>query len=803
MPSRHPLFESWKATCAINPQMADEFHEKAKKIASKELNQLCGLLRVNQKTELANQIMEYKDDIILASTPANKVTNIKEWSESRQKAEKLCLLLSDKVDELGPLTYQRPGLGDSLFHFMGEFSAREKLGVDMDETYRQFAKKKNEYIDDMKAKGLSTDLKKTDEEFSISSRYANKVFMQNVQVLKEGYDDKGLFGKRGSSKKHEEFVNSVIELSEASAHIVNASFGDERALKRKVKAMTRAKQAALDYVAAKKDEAGIDPDNTEWRPKTPMGRKRFESALSLIIGIDDEFERLNAPETPDPIYDGELPEEELNIDQPFLKYTWVCRLSDIPKEEPNDENAREAFIKEYKRCKLAIDIIEKTKDLPPNEKTPERFMEMLNTAMNDKGKQAELDAKLGDDPWENLSRDKSEVAMHYFTVEIMEQLAPVQTASPHLRYGEDAKKLGDISKNLKDKGLFGKRGSSNEHGALVTAADDLQKLTEARSKSAEDSEKLREEHIKALQKAKKAAEDYIAEKKKHGWGDTSSPDWRPLSPMGKLRYEAALNLLNYADEQLESEMYLEEEKSQDSPETENEIGTEDAVSERSDSMSDLDGFENDATELSENELNDRETTTLDNNVKDIEGRDEMIEEVGETLEERVEPEQEKAPEKDDSKIPADLNKEKYLGWLEEAGALLNSPNANWNDAKLEIMASTASVLFINQLENAYTKQGKPMPNISQQTFNECVADKMRDPAFDRTLEQFGGTSFGALNRVQVSVLKDGGKDFFAKFRKNQMTIENENKMNEKIKEDFQKKNELTKNKNKKLEHIMK
>ena len=96
-----------------------------------------------------------------------------------------------------------------------------------------------------------------------------------------------------------------------------------------------------------------------------------------------------------------------------------------------------------------------------------------------------------------------------------------------------------------------------------------------------------------------------------------------------------------------------------------------------------------------------------------------------------------------------------------------------------------------------------MPNISQQTFTECITDTMDDPAFGRTFEQFGGTSFGALNRVQVSILKDGGKDFFAKFRKNQLAIENENKMNEKIKEDFQKKNELTKNKNKKLEHIMK
>ena len=176
----------------------------------------------------------------------------------------------------------------------------------------------------------------------------------------------------------------------------------------------------------------------------------------------------------------------------------------------------------------------------------------------------------------------------------------------------------------------------------------------------------------------------------------------------------------------------------------------------------------------------------------------MIDEVGDKLEQKVEPE----PEKDNANKPADLDKNIYLGWIEDAGQQLNSPNPNWDDAKMNIMAGTASVLFINQLENAYTKKGQPMPNISQQTFTECILDTMNAPAFNRTFEQFGGTSFGALNRVQISVLKDGGKDFFAKFRKNQLAIENENKLNEKIKNDFQKKAELNKTKTKKLENTM-
>lgn len=534
-----------------------------------------------------------------------------------------------------------------------------------------------------------------------------------------------------------------------------------------------------------------------------MGRKRYESALSLIIGINDEFERLDSPATPDPLYDGDLPSEELDFEQPFQKITWVIRMGEIPSKEPGDPNARDAFINEYKRCKIALEIIEKTKDLPASEKTPEAFRNMFSAAMNDKNKQAELDAKLGDDVWKNMSADSSKICTNFYMNDMFTILniprrrsaskGPDPTEGRRNKLSLKSNDLAAFSDDLKDKGLFGKRGSSDEHGALVNTADDLLKLTRERAKSEENYEKLRGEHIEALKKAKAAAETYISEKKKNGWGDTSSPDWRPLSPMGKLRYEAALKILEYADEHLEAERLIDAENEKGAPELEDDL--EESRSERSESM---DEFDDNVSEISENELNDAETNTLDNNIKDIEGKNDMIDEVGDKLEQKVEPE----PGKDNANKPADLDKNIYLGWIEDAGQQLNSPNPNWDDAKMNIMAGTASVLFINQLENAYTKKGQPMPNISQQTFTECILDTMNDPAFNRTFEQFGGTSFGALNRVQISVLKDGGKDFFAKFRKNQLAIENENKLNEKIKNDFQKKAELNKPKTKKFEHTM-
>ncbi|MCR5707277.1 MAG: hypothetical protein K6G82_03305 [Ruminococcus sp.] len=803
MPRINPRFESWKAACAADPIGTGEFHKKANNIVNNELKQLCKLLEHKGRSELADRITELTDSLIEASTPAAKVKDTNKWAASRRNAEQLCQLLSDNVNELGELSYSKPGLGDSLFHFMGEFAAREQLNADMDETYRRYARNKNKHIDELKAKGLDTSLKKTDETFSESSRYANKVFMQNVQALKEGYDDKGLFGKGGSSKEHEEYVDAVTDLSMASAHIVNAPFGDKAALEWKKKAMTRAKKAAEKYVTAKRTEAGKAPDDTEWRPLTPMGRKRYESALSLIIGINDEFERLDSPATPDPLYDGDLPSEELDFEQPFQKITWVIRMGEIPSKEPGDPNARDAFINEYKRCKIALEIIEKTKDLPASEKTPEAFRNMFSAAMNDKNKQAELDAKLGDDVWKNMSADSSKICTNFYMNDMFTILniprrrsaskGPDPTEGRRNKLSLKSNDLAAFSDDLKDKGLFGKRGSSDEHGALVNTADDLLKLTRERAKSEENYEKLRGEHIEALKKAKAAAETYISEKKKNGWGDTSSPDWRPLSPMGKLRYEAALKILEYADEHLEAERLIDAENEKGAPELEDDL--EESRSERSESM---DEFDDNVSEISENELNDAETNTLDNNIKDIEGKNDMIDEVGDKLEQKVEPE----PGKDNANKPADLDKNIYLGWIEDAGQQLNSPNPNWDDAKMNIMAGTASVLFINQLENAYTKKGQPMPNISQQTFTECILDTMNDPAFNRTFEQFGGTSFGALNRVQISVLKDGGKDFFAKFRKNQLAIENENKLNEKIKNDFQKKAELNKPKTKKFEHTM-
>ncbi len=98
--------------------------------------------------------------------------------------------------------------------------------------------------------------------------------------------------------------------------------------------MTRAKKAAEKYVTAKRTEAVKAHDDTEWRPLTPMGRKRYESVLSLIIGINDEFERLDSPATPDPLYGGDLPSEELDFEQPFQKITWVIRIGEIPSKEP-------------------------------------------------------------------------------------------------------------------------------------------------------------------------------------------------------------------------------------------------------------------------------------------------------------------------------------------------------------------------------------------------------------------------------------------------------------------------------------
>ena len=62
-------------------------------------------------------------------------------------------------------------------------------------------------------------------------------------------------------------------------------------------------------------------------------------------------------------------------------------------------------------------------------------------------------------------------------------------------------------------------------------------------------EKLR---TSLVTKLKEACEDYMAEKKKGRWKDTSKEDWRPNTPAGRRRYEAAMAIANTCNQYLET-----------------------------------------------------------------------------------------------------------------------------------------------------------------------------------------------------------------------------------------------------------
>ena len=100
-----------------------------------------------------------------------------------------------------------------------------------------------------------------------------------------------------------------------------------------------------------------------------------------------------------------------------------------------------------------------------------------------------------------------------------------------------SKKLG---KNLKDKGLFGLSGSSAEHEKLTTAFDKVNQ-SKGQPMSAEERKKQLEELLVA-------AEEYIVKKSDGRWND--NPNWRPTSPSGKKRYEAALDIIKQTRKEL-------------------------------------------------------------------------------------------------------------------------------------------------------------------------------------------------------------------------------------------------------------
>ncbi|MBO6141124.1 MAG: hypothetical protein J6O40_04945, partial [Ruminococcus sp.] len=106
------------------------------------------------------------------------------------------------------------------------------------------------------------------------------------------------------------------------------------------------------------------------------------------------------------------------------------------------------------------------------------------------------------------------------------------------------------AKGLTDRGLFGMRGSSKEHEALVNAYGDL-RLSNAHIINEKDKKELAlNNKLKALENLFKTADHYIAQKRREDKADVYDENWSPKTPMGVNRYEAAKRLREEAKKEL-------------------------------------------------------------------------------------------------------------------------------------------------------------------------------------------------------------------------------------------------------------
>ena len=103
---------------------------------------------------------------------------------------------------------------------------------------------------------------------------------------------------------------------------------------------------------------------------------------------------------------------------------------------------------------------------------------------------------------------------------------------------------------LKDKGLFGRRGSSDEHKALMDAFDELRGFSAHIVNETDKKDLALKNKIKALKKTMAAAIKYVEAKRKDAKVSPDNDTWEPRTPMGKNRYGAAMKLIEETEKEL-------------------------------------------------------------------------------------------------------------------------------------------------------------------------------------------------------------------------------------------------------------
>lgn len=158
-----------------------------------------------------------------------------------------------------------------------------------------------------------------------AEREQNKAFFAAVNALGRKLGDKGFAGMRGSSKEHKALMEKYEKMTAVSAQLVNALPREREWLEElRLKKMEEAREAAIKYVDAKRKGRDI----SSFTPGSRMGKNRYEGALDLIAQIDQEMERLRKKE--------EIQHQDADLDRPAVPQPeqTVIRQDD-PEDVPN------------------------------------------------------------------------------------------------------------------------------------------------------------------------------------------------------------------------------------------------------------------------------------------------------------------------------------------------------------------------------------------------------------------------------------------------------------------------------------
>ena len=272
---------------------------------------------------------------------------------------------------------------------------------------------------------------------SVVQRKGHKDFLVEIDAIGKDLEDKGFLGMRGSSKEHEKLVQAYHEMRYRSAMIVNAKENVDSVEKGKIDAMTAAKLAAVEYIAKIRKDAGKTDKDIDWRPKTPMGKKRFEAALGIIASVDKEMDRLFPPMDPEAQQEvqqekqqeqitneqleqqNEIQQEKYTIkkdpDNPFDKQGWIDKINSIPSDKPMSAEQILVAIKETIKCMAALNVLDDLdkKGVPEDQRDADEFRTYLDEATTTTYNALSEKTNGIDEQWEMVMEGKEEALNEY------------------------------------------------------------------------------------------------------------------------------------------------------------------------------------------------------------------------------------------------------------------------------------------------------------------------------------------------------------------------------------------------------